>query len=226
MVKQKTALIFGHSSGLGLALTKTLLEAGYQVVGVSRTSASITSESLIELAADLGNEEALAGVVATIRTQHADFDALVYTAGVLTAHEIDDLNYPMMVDLYRVNLFAPMLIESQLLDLIAQNGSDVVNVTSSSILDFYPMFSEYSTAKAALAKFTSDLRRRLQSSEARVMELCPSGFTSNMYARMTGDKIDRDESKQIDAADLARLVAYALDLPKVLEVGRLYVNRK
>ena len=151
---------------------------------------------------------------------------LIYCAGVLTAHDLDDLNYAAMTHLYRVNLFAPMMIESRLLDVIEQNGTDVINVTSSSTLDYYPTFAEYSTAKAAFAKFTDDLRRRLQTSAARVVELCPSGFTSNMYSNMTGDRIDRDESRQIEAADLAALMGHVLDLPKRIEVGRLYVNRK
>lgn len=223
---QKTALVFGHTSGLGLAVSQELIQNGYRVIGLARSSAKCSSPRLIEIGVDLSEETGLADAITAIRAQHPSFDVLVYCAGTLTAHEIDALDYATMINLYKLNLFAPMLIESKLLDLIERNGADVVNVTSSSILDFYPKFSEYSSAKAAFAKFTDDLRRRLRETEARVIELCPSGFTSRMYSSMTGEKIERDESKQIAAADLARLVVHVLELPKVLEVGRLYVNRK
>ncbi len=222
----RSALVFGHSSGLGLEMTVKLLERGYHVVGISRRASDAASSGLVEIAVDLSVKSELEGAVDTIRDRHADFDALVYCAAMLTAREIDSLQYETMEQLYRLNLFAPMLIESCLLDLIEQNGADVINVTSSSIQDLYLTFSEYSTAKAALAKFTDDLRVRLQASSARVVDVCPSGFTSNIYSNMTGDKIDRDETKQIKAADLADLLVYILELPKVMEVGRLYVNRK
>jgi NADP-dependent 3-hydroxy acid dehydrogenase YdfG len=222
----QSALIFGHTSGLGLEMSTKLLKRGYQVVGISRRTSDSAARGLVEIVADLSVEHGVEGAVETIRNRYADFDALVYCAAMLTAHEIDSLRYDTLEQIYRLNLFAPMLIESRLLDLIEQNGADVINVTSSSIHDLYPALSEYSTAKAALAKFTDDLRIRLQTSRARVVEVCPSGFTSNIYSNMSGDKIDRDETKQIKAADLAELLVYILELPKVMEVGRLYVSRK
>lgn len=223
---QRTAIIFGHTSGLGLAISKKLLDQGYRIVGVARSRSIVNSPELTEIAADLTDQTALEQVVERIRDQHADFGLLVYCAGTLTAREIDALNYEAIMDLYRLNLFAPMVIESHLLDLIEENGADVVNVTSSSIIEHYPTFTEYATAKAALAKFTYDLRRRLQDSPARVIEICPSGFTSSIYVNMTGERITRDESEQIQVTDLASLVTYIIGLPKIIEVAHIYVGRK
>jgi len=119
-----------------------------------------------------------------------------------------------------------MFIESQLLGLIKKNGTDVVNITSSALVDYYPKFAEYSSSKAAFAKFTKDLQKELQDTNARVLDVCPSGFQSNIYKVMTGDKIDRDESKQMKAEDLANLIDYVLKLPKKMELTYIYVNRK
>lgn len=220
------ALVFGHTSGLGLEMSAKLLERGYRVVGISRRNADVTVPGLSEIVADLAVQGELENALNTIRDRHADFDVLVYCAATLTARKIDSLQYEGMEHLYRLNLFAPMLAASRLFDLIRQNEADVIHITSSSIHEFYPTFSEYSTAKAALAKFIDDLREHLHTSKARVIEVCPSGFTSNIYSNMTGDKIDRDETKQIKAADLADLLVYVLELPKPMEVGRIYVNRK
>ena len=157
---------------------------------------------------------------------HAQFDVLIYAAGALAAHDIDELDLATMEYLYRVNVFAPMVLESGLLDLIESNGADVINITSSSIIDFYPAFSEYSSSKAALAKFTTDLRARLERTAARVTELCPSGFASSMYASMRGTRIARDETIQIPVEVIAQFMLTLLDLPKRMEVGRVFINRK
>ncbi len=220
------AIIFGHTSGLGLAVAKQLSRQGFEIIGIGRSKAEIPDAAITEIHADLAKADEVQRVIRQIREKHSLFDVLIYTAGALTAHDIDKLDYADMEYLYRVNVFAPMSIESALVDLIESNGADVVNVTSSSIYEFYPKFAEYSSSKAAFAKFTSDLQRRLKESAARVMDLSPSGFTSNMYANMSGEVIKRDESKQIQADDLAALVCYVLALPKRIEVTKINVNRK
>jgi NADP-dependent 3-hydroxy acid dehydrogenase YdfG len=222
----KTAIIFGHTSGLGLAIAERLQSDGYKVVGVARSQVAKDLPGVEEIAVDLTDETALISTIQSLRLAYSHFDVLVYSAAILTAHNLNAIDYRRTEYLYRLNLFAPMLIESRLLDLIAQNGADVVNVTSSSIHEHYPQFTEYATAKAAFSKFTDDLRRRLEPTPARVIELCPSGFASNLYQRMMGEMIPRDESKQMSAADLAELVSCVLAMPKIIEVAGLYVNRK
>jgi 3-oxoacyl-[acyl-carrier protein] reductase len=222
----RRAIIFGHTSGLGLALARQLTTLSYEVIGVARSSVDALGASIIQIAADLATEDDVHMTVRRIQEEYSAFDALIYTAGALTAHEIEHLEYADLDYLYRINVFAPMVIESSLFDLIKTNGADVVNVTSSSVHEFYPKFAEYATSKAAFAKFTSDLQRQLKDSSARVTDLCPSGFTSNMYARMFGQQIPRDESVQIRVEDLADLVCFILKLPKRIEVTQIHINRK
>lgn len=203
-----------------------LLKRGYRVVGISRSSWPSADARLDQISADLSKREDVERVIESIRQRHAKFDFLLYSAGALAAHEIDELDYETLEYLHRVNVFAPMIIESRLLDLISSNDADVVNVTSSSIVDFYPKFAEYSTSKVALAKFTSDVQHALKGSRARVTEVCPSGFTSTMYETMLGEHVDRDERLQIRVQDLAEFIASILNLPKRMEIGRVYINRK
>jgi 3-hydroxy acid dehydrogenase/malonic semialdehyde reductase len=220
------ALIFGHSSGLGRAICKSLLDENYKVTGIARSESGITAGGLTEISADLSLPHETQRAVDQVKSDYSDFGVLVYAAGALTAQDIDKLNYDDLTHIYQINLFAPMMIESALFGLISRNGAYVINITSSAIHDYYPKFAIYSSAKAAFAKFTDDLRRELTNTRARVLEMCPSGFTSRMYKHMRGEKIDRDESLQIRAEDLAELVTYVLRSPQVMEPSRLYVNRK
>lgn len=223
---RKTALLFGHSSGLGHALSEVLLEEGFSVIGVSRRKSEIQSPHLINLEVDLADEAQIHRLCQEIQHDHPDFDVLIFAAGALTAHSIDKIVYKELERIYRVNTFAPMVIESLLLDTIKSNNADVINITSSSLIDYYPAFAEYSSSKAAFAKFTLDLRKELKSTQCRVMDICPGGFASNIYKTMTGDKIDRDESRQMKAEDLAGLIVYLLKLPKRMEVAHIFIDRK
>ena len=223
--KDGCAIVFGHTSGLGREVACQLTRAGKRVIGVARSLVDDVVDEAIRC--DLNREEDVTTAVGRIREEFSDFTLLVFAAGTLTAHEIIDIPYETMEYLYRVNVFAPVAIESALASLIRDNGADVVNVTSSSILDSsYPMFAEYSSSKAAIAKFSADLREFLKESSARVIELCPSGFTSEMYAHMSGNRIVRDERVQMRVEDVAALLLYLVNLPKQIEVSRIYLNRK
>lgn len=223
---KKTALVFGHSSGLGYAISKALLNDGYVVVGISRRISDIKSESLVNLTIDLGDKKQVQKVCNEIKANHSDFDVLIYAAGTLTSHNMDKLVYEELDWIYRVNTFAPMIIESCLLGNIKLNKADVVNITSSALIDYYPTFAEYTSSKAAFAKFTADLQKHLKETESRVMDICPGGFTSNIYKSMSGDKIDRDESRQINAEDLADLILCFIKLPKRMEITNVLISRK
>lgn len=222
----RRAVVCGHTSGLGQALTEQLLAADYEVLGVARSSTGPATPKLIELGADLARPDQPLIVAEYIREHFGDFDVFVYSTGVLTSHRIDKIEPDDLESLYRVNVLAPMLLESRLLDLVKHNEAYIVNITSSSIVEYYADLVEYSSAKAAFAKFTEDVRRSLVDTNARVTEVCPSGFTSNIYRTMTGDPIPRDETKQIPASDVAALIMHLLNTPKIMEVGRVYINRK
>lgn len=220
------ALVFGHSSGLGFAIAEILLAEGRRVVGISRSLSRFGGRLEGEIQADLSQRDDVYRVVDTIRSAYADFSTLIYSAGTLAAHPIDKIEYATIESVFRVNLFAPMVIESGVFDLIRENPADVVNVTSSSIVQYYPLFAEYSASKIALAKFSSDLQRALQDSDARVVDICPSGFASALYQRMEGVKVPRDETIQMPTSELAQLVVSILNLPRSMEVTRIDINRK
>lgn len=222
----KTVIVFGHTSGLGFAVTKELLNKKYQVVGFARSKSNLKSNSLINETVDLANKKDVGKAIVTIKEKYPKFDAIIYCSGLLTAHDIDKLNYDENELLYKVNVFAPMQLESKLLPLIKKNFADVVNIASSALIEYYPQFAEYTSAKAALERFTKDLQKTLQNSKCRVIEFCPGAFASNIYKNMTGQKINRNESIQVSADEYAKVLVYLLELPKIMEVPYIYIDRK
>lgn len=222
----RTAVVVGHTSGLGRSIATAMLDRGDQVIGFARSTLPLQSAALVQHRVDLSRQADLESLVETVERECDGFDAVVLAAGALSAHPPQAPHYADAEYLLAVNALAPLYIIGALLARIEKNNADVVTVSSSSVAEYYPLFGAYAASKAALAKLTDDVRSRLRESSARVIELCPSGFTSNLYATMRGERVLRDESAQIDVDDLARLVLLALDLPKRVEVGRIVVHRK
>jgi|GEM_PF-1261720 len=222
----KTAIVCGHTSGLGYAVTEELLNKNYYVIGLARSRSKLKSKKLVNIQVDLLKKNDVITAASIISKKYSQFNSIVYCSGILTAHDIDKLDYNEMEKLYKIIVFAPMLLESKLLPLIKENSADIVNITSSALIDYYPAFAEYSSAKAAIQRFTKDLQKQLKNTKCRVIEFCPGAFASNIYKNMTGKKINRDESIQISPDEYAKVLVYILELPKIIEIPNIYIDRK
>ena len=134
----KIVIVSGSTKGLGLAISKQLVEHGYIVVGVSRFNSnefselmSNHSESVFFHAFDFFNTDKISALVKDIVKMHGRPYALINNAalghdGVLaTMHEKD------IQDLIKINIEAPILLakyatRSMLLNRVGR----VVNVGS------------------------------------------------------------------------------------------------
>ena len=113
--ESRVALVTGASSGIGLGITRALLERGYRVVANSRTisrSAELTaSTSLIPVDGDIGKKQTAMEVAGAAINRFGRIDLLVNSAGIYIAKPFTE---------YTPEDFAMMI------------GTNVVTVMSSS----------------------------------------------------------------------------------------------
>lgn len=85
-MQKQIAIVTGASSGIGLGITKALLERGYGVVANSRTISKskelIPSPNLLLVDGDIGKKETAIKVVAAAIKQFGRIDLLVNNAGI------------------------------------------------------------------------------------------------------------------------------------------------
>lgn len=153
----RLAIVTGTSSGIGEALTRTLLHRGWQVVGISRRTAAIDSPQYSHAALDLGDVERLApSLTSTLASAVASPAltrlALVNNAADVALHgQVDQLDPAAMMRAYAVNTVAPVVLMGWLL----RNGAPgvpirMVNVSTGAAQTPLPGLCAYATTKAAL----------------------------------------------------------------------------
>jgi NAD(P)-dependent dehydrogenase (short-subunit alcohol dehydrogenase family) len=156
-----TAIVTGASRGLGLALTRTLVERGWRVAVDARDG-----EALRAAWPDAPAEVLVAGDVSDAEHRQALVEAagerielVVNNASVLGPSPQPPLaDYPLdeLRRVYEVNVLAPLALAQLAMPRLAR-GAAIVNITSDAAVEPYPGWGGYGSSKAALEQLTAIL---------------------------------------------------------------------
>lgn len=218
----KTAIITGVSEGLGYEVAKVLIEKNYKVIGISRTKPNL---DINHIQADITSKSGILSVVERIKTDYSDFNFLLNIAGKLNITPLNKVDYDETENLLNLNVLAPIILASNLIDLIKKNEADIINIGSSIGYKSYENQLAYTASKWAIRGINANLQLELKGTKSRVIGFNPGGFKSKIFEKATG-KATEDWSGYMDPQDLAKFIHTILELPKNMEVSEILINRK
>ncbi len=156
-----TAIVTGASRGLGLALTRALVERGWRLVVDARDGEALERavaglEGVIGLAGDVADPEHRRRLVEAAGTP---IDLLVNNASVLgptPLPALGDYSLDELRRVFEVNVLAPLALVQLALPRFG-DGARLVNVSSDAAVEAYAGWGGYGSSKAALAQLTAVL---------------------------------------------------------------------
>jgi NAD(P)-dependent dehydrogenase (short-subunit alcohol dehydrogenase family) len=175
-------IVTGASRGLGLALTRALVERGWRIAVDARDG-----DALAAAWPDAPQDVLIPGDVADAEHRRALVDAagepidlLVNNASLLgpsplsplASHPLDELRW-----VYEANVLAPLALVQLALPRLGK-GARLVNVTSDAAFEAYETWGGYGSSKAALAQITAVLA--LEHPELRVYAVDPGDMRTQM----------------------------------------------
>lgn len=225
----KTVLITGASSGIGLSFSKIFAREGYSLILVSRDEKKLqtvkqeleqqTNQKIYILAKDLSLASAPREVFDEVQKLEIPINVLVNNAGwgdygAFAQSNLDkqlnmiDLNIRTLTEL--THLFLPMIH--------AQKVGYVLNV--SSILGFVPgpFMSVYAATKAYVLSFSEAIREELRGSSVSVTALCPGQTATNFFKRTLEESKEPFESMGMNSDEVAEIGYRAMIQGKSLVV--------
>ena len=216
-------IITGASDGLGLELAKLYKEAGKKVVNISRRPCKYADENILKNLREGSEIEVAAKAVLALGEP---IEALINCAGVLSVEPLGKITEDEIKRVMSTNVKAAILLVSNLIDRIKQDGADIVNVSSTVGLKGYVDQAVYGASKWALRGFTANLQTELKDTSSRVISFCPGGFKTKLFEKATGNDNTADGTEWMRAEDVALCLKQLLDLPKNMEVSEIVINRK
>lgn len=220
----RSAVVTGGSRGIGLAVTRTLLDEGARVVVASRSRSpeldALTGE-LVHVPVDLSEPDAPAEAVATAVREFGGLDVLVNNAGGPPPGAtlprfgflgLDDDDWRAM---FEFNLFSTVRACRAALPLLLEgDGGAIVNVSSVHGIQPSAVNVDYGAAKAAMINLTKALSEEFGPQGVRVNGVCPgpvetpwwtdAGGALDILAEQTGS--DRDAVLETIAPEMMQLV--------------------
>jgi short-subunit dehydrogenase len=198
-MKGMLAVITGASSGLGVVFARKLAARGFDLLLIARREERLKSiaREIGEqyhvraeiLAADLTNDEALAGAAMRIR-EAPDLGVLVNNAGFGTLGYFFEADPHSQEQMHRLHVLATVrLSHAALANLVprATAGTGIINVSSVAAYAPSPQSVSYGATKTWMNRFTEGLAAELEakSSPVTVQALCP-GFTLTEFHDSAG----------------------------------------
>ena len=171
----KIAVVTGATSGSGRAVARRFVAEGADVVMLARGAERLAAEAealgshAIPIATDVGDVESVHAAFAQITDRFGRVDVLVNNAAVYRPCFVADLSDLDITQQVHTNFLGPVYTCRAALPLLrAAGGGDIVNTSSESTLDPFPMLSMYVATKAALEAFTRTLMTEVQDEDIRV----------------------------------------------------------
>jgi NAD(P)-dependent dehydrogenase (short-subunit alcohol dehydrogenase family) len=222
-MSRRAAIVTGASSGIGLALAHLLGQEGHALtiaarrpekLEAARAELEAAGHDVVAVAADLGDEDAIRGVVAAHRERHDRLDVLVNNAGVGMGQPVGEIATRKLDIQLATNLRSLPIFYRECLDLLEVAGAEhrnalVVNTASVAGKHGEAWLSVYSATKAGVIAFTQAMNAELADRGIKSTALCPA-FVDTPMTDFMKDRLPADAMIQV--SDIVESVRFLLRL--------------
>jgi uncharacterized oxidoreductase len=218
--ENRVVLITGGTSGIGLELTKQLLQRGNTVIITGRDQGRLDAMKrdfprIHAFKSDISDPAAIAALRDRVLQQFPELDTLINNAGIMRKLSFGQ-DEPLQ-DVTReieINLSGPVrMIQEFLPHLKSRPASLIVNVSSGLAFIPLPAAAVYCATKAALHSFTQSLRIQLRGTNVTVIELAPPAVQTPLIDREWSDEMAGQ--KLMDPAILAKFAIAGIEAGRI-----------
>ena len=218
-LKGKVAVITGAASGIGLATTKAMIEAGVKVFmvdwdekGVNEKAAEL-GENAIPQITNLLDADSCAAMIPEILQKTGQIDILHCNAGTYIGGNLDETDGPTIDRMLHLNVNAVMKNVHDIIPHMKERSVGDIVVTCSvaghAAIQWEPV---YSGSKWAMTCFVQTMRRQLMGDGIRVGQVSPGPVVSALLADWPEERLQKakDNGALIEPEEVADAVMYML----------------
>lgn len=188
-LENKTFVITGGNSGIGLATAKAAAAEGARVIITGRnqetlaTAATEIGEGTITVAGDLRQSDARARLVDAVRESGGRVDALFANAGVAFPAPLEAVDEDHFDTIFDTNVKSLYFTTQDMAPFFGE-GTSVIFNTTALVKKGMPGMSVYSASKGAVRSLARTLAAEFAPKGVRVNCVAPGPIETPIYGRM------------------------------------------
>lgn len=232
----RTVVVSGASSGIGEAVARELVSRGASVALLARRKERIAAiaeelgEAALAVVADVSDAAQVAAAAEEVMGRWGRTDVVVNNAGQMLLGTFEEQHSSEWEQMVAVNLLGAMRLTKAFLPSLIESKGDVVNISSVAGRKARPVSGGYSATKWGLNGWSEALRQELGPKGGRVIVVEPGAVRTEL-AEHISDPAVRAATEQmyqdvgaITAADVAKVVAFAISMPKGVSLNEILVR--
>jgi len=226
-LKGKVAAVTGGASGIGLASTEKMLNAGARVIVIDRDEETLAAlhkrhgAMLIPMPMNLLDPESCAKLMPQILDTAGQLDIFHANAGLYIGGDLVDADSSAIDRMLNLNVNVVMKNVHDVLPHMIERGTGDIVVTSS-LAAHYPTPWEpvYASSKWAIDCFVQTVRRQVFKHGIRVGAISPGPTITALLADWPAEKLQeaREAGSLMEAAEVAEVVMFMLTRPRNMTI--------
>jgi 3-oxoacyl-[acyl-carrier protein] reductase len=220
-------VVTGGSRGIGLAISRRLAAAGYNVIAVARRESDELRAAIGDIvkqgrgglhfrAFDLSEVDAIPVFIKQVRDEFGAIYGLINNAGIGPEGLLATQHNTEIEALVRLNVLSPIILTKYVVrQMMADGAGRIINMSSIIATTGYNGLSVYGATKAAATGFTRSLAREVGKLGITVNAIAPGFVDTELTQELSEDQKKRIAGRSAlrrlpEPDDVARMVEYLL----------------
>jgi len=213
-MNNKTVLITGASSGIGLEFANLFAKDGYHIVLTARSETQLQEiaeklktkygVNVTVIAKDLSEPDGAEELTSELIANGIETDVLINNAGFAAYGPFTETSWKEEKDMIQVNIMALTTLTKRLLPgMVKRNSGKILNVASTAAFQPGPLMAVYYATKAYVLSFSEAIDYELRDTNVSVTALCPGATATNFEKRASLESSRLFQSGAMDAHEVA-----------------------
>ena len=237
-LKNKTALITGATSGIGLATARALAHQGCRLIITGRRSERLTALAeeleamvpVLTLNFDVRDRQRVFALLGDLPKEFSTVDILINNAG--NAHGLDAIqdgdldDWDAMID---INVKGLLYVSKAIIPAMIKRGvGHIIHIGSTAGKEVYPKGNVYCASKHAVEALNHGMRIDLNGTGVKISAIHP-GLVETEFSqvRFKGDAVRADQVYKgftpLRPEDIAEIIVFVLGRPPHVNIADLMV---
>lgn len=189
ILKDKTIIITGASSGLGMEIANHLSKQDVKIIVCSRNLKRLKKnfykkKNILCKKVDVSNPEEIKKFIQTILKKFKKVDILINNAGTTKEMLIEDIADKDIYKIINTNLIAPFFFLKYLIPTMKQNNyGRIVNISSGGAINCSSKYSVYSASKAGLNTLAKSLTNEVKKYNIKINTMSPGPIKTRLFPK-------------------------------------------